>query len=72
MSFTLKLRFESSVISYGSKTVNTRNVYRNGFESSVISYGSKTHGKEETEGCVFESSVISYGSKTKFIRKRRI
>ena len=34
--------FESSVISYGSKTQSPKNVLVTLFESSVISYGSKT------------------------------
>lgn len=42
MSFTLKLRFESSVISYGSKTITLDEWYSDEFESGVISYGSKT------------------------------
>ena len=36
------LRFESSVISYGSKTLFEVSVPESVFESSVISYGSKT------------------------------
>ena len=35
-------RFESSVISYGSKTFPTKGRHLGQFESSVISYGSKT------------------------------
>ena len=56
--------FESSVISYGSKTlmkIIMKNIW---FESSVISYGSKTCCKQFIAICWFESSVISYGSKT--------
>ena len=34
--------FESSVISYGSKTSEKIKKYLSPFESSVISYGSKT------------------------------
>ena len=34
--------FESSVISYGSKTFKMAGYYLSWFESSVISYGSKT------------------------------
>lgn len=41
MSFTLKLRFESSVISYGSKTNGSQLTREVLFESSVIPYGSK-------------------------------
>ena len=57
--------FESSVISYGSKTalIVKRLPFR--FESSVISYGSKTLEIAELVGGEFESSVISYGSKTR-------
>ena len=36
------LRFESSVISYGSETVRHWKACRDVFESSVISYGSET------------------------------
>ena len=36
------LRFESSVISYGSKTMIRLKCKDGQFESSVISYGSKT------------------------------
>ena len=36
------LRFESSVISYGSKTSESAFTPVTSFESSVISYGSKT------------------------------
>ena len=36
------MEFESSVISYGSKTRLKRLRNQQGFESSVISYGSKT------------------------------
>ena len=56
--------FESSVISYGSKT--TEYTYQSPvkFESSVISYGSKTFYVSQRIATLFESSVISYGSKT--------
>ena len=37
-----KLRFESSVISYGSQTENDGTGIAQKFESSVISYGSQT------------------------------
>ena len=56
--------FESSVISYGSKTQSPKNVLVTLFESSVISYGSKTNLTAIKETTKFESSVISYGSKT--------
>ena len=56
--------FESSVISYGSKTIWKLRQYLIGFESSVISYGSKTVLSTELLLFLFESSVISYGSKT--------
>ena len=39
---TRKLRFESSVISYGSQTYMERIGLEPMFESSVISYGSQT------------------------------
>ena len=38
------MTFESSVISYGSKTNAKEASKRLAFESSVISYGSKTKG----------------------------
>ena len=56
--------FESSVISYGSKTCIPPYPITPGFESSVISYGSKTKALSRKQVLVFESSVISYGSKT--------
>ena len=40
------VRFESSVISYGSQTIILNSNRRSTFESSVISYGSQTKGKE--------------------------
>ena len=42
VAFIFKLRFESSVISYGSQTKYLENVAKGMFESSVISYGSQT------------------------------
>ena len=64
VAFIFKLRFESSVISYGSQTeLLTYNSYYR-FESSVISYGSQTHKPSKRYNCWFESSVISYGSQT--------
>ena len=38
------LRFESSVISYGSESSSGKNPYKAMFESSVISYGSESKG----------------------------
>ncbi len=38
----LKLRFESSVISYGNQTKDELVLYMDVFESSVISYGNQT------------------------------
>ena len=40
--FDKDFKFESSVISYGSKTDTDGSVNAQSFESSVISYGSKT------------------------------
>ena len=37
-----KRRFESSVISYGDKTIKSKGTADIWFESSVISYGDKT------------------------------
>ena len=42
VTFTRKLRFESSVISYGSQTKLAAGEPLPEFESSVISYGSQT------------------------------
>ena len=42
LPYFYNLRFESSVISYGSKTLDYTNLVYKLFESSVISYGSKT------------------------------
>ena len=39
----LKLRFESSVISYGNQTCTYVAVLKPTFESSVISYGNQTN-----------------------------
>ena len=58
------MKFESSVISYGSQTyVGFLCVYCT-FESSVISYGSQTDTGSLSVRPSFESSVISYGSQT--------
>ena len=65
VTFTRKLRFESSVISYGSQTRMLINVNQVVFESSVISYGSQTNLMLRLMSTVFESSVISYGSQTR-------
>ena len=42
LPYFYNLRFESSVISYGSKTPHNLEESLTSFESSVISYGSKT------------------------------
>ena len=42
VAFIFKLRFESSVISYGSQTTADLGFINAPFESSVISYGSQT------------------------------
>ena len=39
-------KFESSVISYGSKTKTFQRTNNKRFESSVISYGSKTYRRQ--------------------------
>ena len=59
------LRFESSVISYGSETIGVDQSYTRTFESSVISYGSETYLFSPVFSLWFESSVISYGSETR-------
>ena len=58
------LKFESSVISFGSKTKLYIDISSEEFESSVISFGSKTFYAAEFGPFKFESSVISFGSKT--------
>ena len=40
--FLIEEKFESSVISYSSKTIDRRTLHTLMFESSVISYSSKT------------------------------
>ena len=42
VAFIRKLRFESSVISYGCQTEKSSGKEAKGFESSVISYGCQT------------------------------
>ena len=64
MILQLHYLFESSVISYGSKTPTAKHFPPIWFESSVISYGSKTSSLWLHIFLGFESSVISYGSKT--------
>ena len=64
VTFTRKLRFESSVISYGSQTDGVNDDTTALFESSVISYGSQTYLLIFHRIQTFESSVISYGSQT--------
>ena len=64
VTFTRKLRFESSVISYGSQTIILEVHHNRQFESSVISYGSQTMPNLRSDIVMFESSVISYGSQT--------
>ena len=61
---TNNYEFESSVISYGSQTLNPCDLAAVLFESSVISYGSQTEYTDDQELALFESSVISYGSQT--------
>ena len=63
LPYFYNLRFESSVISYGSKTNMLKLKIFRWFESSVISYGSKTKKDISERVELFESSVISYGSK---------
>ena len=66
VAFIFKLRFESSVISYGSQTTSPQAIKMYAFESSVISYGSQTKRAKKVHALTFESSVISYGSQTAF------
>ena len=54
------MQFESSVISYGSKTGTFDLDTKTLFESSVISYGSKTEASMRCDYLKFESSVIYY------------
>ena len=67
VAFIRKLRFESSVISYGCQTIGVMPITQDGFESSVISYGCQTRARIFAVVTEFESSVISYGCQTLFI-----
>ena len=64
VAFIRKLRFESSVISYGCQTISPPTSAREAFESSVISYGCQTYKVWQKILVGFESSVISYGCQT--------
>ena len=64
------LRFESSVISNGSKTVEIQFKQGQSFESSVIPNGSKTAFLRDNAIILFESSVIPNGSKTSNVSER--
>ena len=64
VAFIRKLRFESSVISYGCQTQLLSLSGLLPFESSVISYGCQTNRKTVNSYGTFESSVISYGCQT--------
>ena len=64
VAFIRKLRFESSVISYGCQTLFDALWMNEMFESSVISYGCQTIGIKIGICSKFESSVISYGCQT--------
>ena len=64
VAFIRKLRFESSVISYGCQTKLGFYVIDIVFESSVISYGCQTTSDSHGDFMEFESSVISYGCQT--------
>ena len=59
-----EVKFESSVILWGSKTSNNLIFSTSPFESSVILWGSKTPQEAGTPQQMFESSVILWGSKT--------
>ena len=65
VAFIRKLRFESSVISYGCQTSRKAGMIWTRFESSVISYGCQTNLERGTTRNTFESSVISYGCQTR-------
>ena len=65
VAFIRKLRFESSVISYGCQTSAAVTVTVKQFESSVISYGCQTPERKIALSTAFESSVISYGCQTR-------
>ena len=64
VAFIRKLRFESSVISYGCQTPQRNYHQALQFESSVISYGCQTVISFNPAYRSFESSVISYGCQT--------
>ena len=58
------LRFESSVNSYDSQTLDAYEKKKELFESSVNSYDSQTIINSLSSDGVFESSVNSYDSQT--------
>ncbi len=60
-------RFESSVNSYGGKTIQRNSPSQFVFESSVNSYGGKTFGRNLPKSSMFESSVNSYSRKYPYI-----
>ena len=64
MPYKYHTKFDSSVISYGTKTEADQRRSKDQFESNVISCGTKTYERRMSMGELFESSVISYGNKT--------
>lgn len=71
VTFTRKLRFESSVISYGSQTFLKTPQVKHTFESSVILYGSQTFLACIGSHFSFESSVIPYDSLISYCEIKR-
>ena len=59
-----KMRFESYVILYGTKTLFLCPIVKQWFESYVILYGTKTITFFCNIKWMFESYVILYGTKT--------
>ena len=61
------MRFESSVVLDGTKTLHFIFQARFMFESSVVLDGTKTRGSMKQRSLAFESSVVLDGTKTTII-----
>ena len=66
------MQFENSVISFGSKTLSSSQIYLPSFENSVISFGSKTVEVSSDVSKEFENSVIIFAVKIISDKKRAI
>ena len=64
MTIPYDLKFESSVILQGTKTIPQGSCTVHQFESSVILQGTKTTAPARYTSTLFESSVILQGTKT--------